>query len=160
PIERMSSAVSNASIVGMFIVPIEMEFQQKLGVAIIVIPTLVAIFWFPLSQYSIHLWILAIIMIGGDAITTSLFAYFDEEEQKGVTCTLCGTQPSLSCMLFTRLPIVNSAALIYLAWSESEFSISYEMGTLPPELIPLMLAIGGAFAIVWNGYGFITPNRN
>ena len=144
----------------MLIIPIEMEFQQKLGVAIIVITAFVAIVWFPLSQYWIHLWVLAIIMIAGDAITTSLFAYFDEEEQKGVTRTLCGAQPSLSCMLFARLPIVNSAALIYLAWTESEFSISYGMGTLPPEIIPLMLAIGGAFAIVWNGYGIITPNQS
>lgn len=53
-----------------------MEFQQKLGVATITIPAIVAIFWFPLSQYWIHLWILAIIMIGGDAITTSFFLIF------------------------------------------------------------------------------------
>ena len=39
-----------------------MEFQQKLGVAIIVIPTLVGIFCFPLSHYWIHLWVLAIII--------------------------------------------------------------------------------------------------
>ena len=94
--------------------------------------------------------------MGGDVITTSLFPLFNQEEQKGVTRDLCGAQPSLRCMLYTRLPIINSAALIYLAWVKSGFIISIRGVTVPPELIPIMLAIGGVYATGWNVYGFIS----
>lgn len=63
-------------------------------------------------------------------------------------------------MLITRLPIVCSAVVIYLSWAESEFRFSIGSVTFPPEFIPLMLALGGAFAVVWNGYGFITPDQS
>ena len=112
-----------------------MEFQLKRGV-VIAIPTLVAIFWVPLSECSIFLWALSIILIGGDSVTTSLFPLFDEEEQSGYTRYLCGAQPSLRCMLFTRLPIIGSAAILYFGWVRSEFVVSVGSVTLPPELIP------------------------
>jgi len=132
-----------------------MEFQQKIGVAITSVLTLLTVFSFPISEYPMFIWLLAMGMIGGDAVTTSLFRYFDEEEQEGITRDLCGAQPSLSCMLFTRIPIVISSAILYFAWGKSEFIISYGSGTVAPELIPLMLAIGGLFAVFWNIYGFI-----
>jgi hypothetical protein len=97
-------------------------------------------------------------LIGGDAFTTSLFPYFNEEEQDGVTRRLCGAQPTLFCMVITRLPILSSAALLYFAWIRSGYIISYGDGAVPPEVIPFMLAIGGMYAIVWNVSGFITPD--
>ena len=126
-----------------------------MGVVAIAIPTLAAILWLPLSEYRAYIWVLAIITIGGDTITTSLFSYFEEEEQEGITRRLCGAQPSFHCMVLTRLPLVVSASVLYLAWVESGFTVGYGSETVPPELIPLMLAIGGVFAIIWNVYGFI-----
>ena len=135
-----------------------MEFQQIVGVAVVTILTLMAIIWVPLSEYWLFIWILSIILIGGDAVTTSLFPYFDEEEQPGYTRDLCGAQPSLHCMIFTRLPIVSTAVLMYFAWVKSGFIAHFGSVTLPPELIPLTLSIGGGYAVVWNVYGFITPD--
>ena len=136
-----------------------MEFQQIVGTAIISALTLIVIVWVPLSEYWLFIWVLSITLVGGDAVTTSLFGYFDEEEQSGYTRNLCGAQPSLRCMVFTRLPIVSTAVLLYFAWVKSGSIVHFRSVTLPPESIPLMLSIAGGYAVVWNVYGFITPDQ-
>lgn len=97
-------------------------------------------------------------MIGGDSVTTSLFPLFDEEEQSEYTRYLCGAQPSLRYMLFTKLPIIGSVAILYFDWVRSGFVVSIGSVTLPPELIPLILSTVGGYAVIWNVYGFTTPD--
>ena len=131
-----------------------MERGKVIGVGITVTLWVFALVFVPIGEYAVWLWGFAFTGIVGDTVTTSLFSRYGLEEQPGFVRRVCGPQPSLKCMAATRVPVLIGAGSFYLIWKSSVGPVQSGSYTIPPEGIPLLLAIIGGFAIVWNVTGY------
>jgi hypothetical protein len=126
-------------------------------VIIVFILVLSSFFLLPLGELQKELWIASIVTyLIGDTITTGMLGKFGLEEGQRYTRRICGKHPSMRCSLLTRGFGFVGISIFYILAIQSDIPIF----NLVALFLPLMLAIAGLIATIWNLYGIVTSVTN
>ena len=138
-----------------------MKYNHLVAGIAIGLPTMILAFVFPIQSIQGLLWGTAFLFfVVGDSVATSLIQRYENLEEAGpVTRRICGPNPSIICSFGTRVLFFAAVLLPYFVVARIGVGVQFEIIAISALMLPLIVTVAGAFAILWNSYGFYREER-